>query len=154
MKKYLKTIGIIGAVLIGVSRYRRKTREIKSQKDIGEKVGAYYALLNKWLMLRQQGRTLENYFISKDIHTIAIYGYKELGQRLYYELKDSNVQVKYIIDKNADMFNTEIDIYEPDEELPLVDAIVVTATYYFDEIEDELSDKVDYPIISLQDVLI
>lgn len=154
MKKHLKAIGIIGTALIGVNCYGRKTREIKLQNDIGKKVRAYYALLNKWLMLRQQGRTLENYFISKDIHTIAIYGYKELGQRLYDELKNSNVKVKYIIDKNADMLNTEIDIYEPDEELPFVDAIVVTATYYFDEIEDELSDKVDCPIISLQDVII
>ena len=41
----------------------------------------------------------------------------------------------------------------PDDELEPVDVIVVTAIYYFDEIEDMLSEKVDYPVISLEDIL-
>ena len=34
-----------------------------------------------------------------------------------------------------------------------VDAIVVTAVTFFDEIEDELHKKVNCPILSLEDIL-
>jgi hypothetical protein len=34
-----------------------------------------------------------------------------------------------------------------------VDAIVVTAITFFDEIEEKLSEKIDCPIISLDDIL-
>ena len=37
--------------------------------------------------------------------------------------------------------------------LETVDAVVVTAITFFDEIEERLSEKVDCPIISLEDIL-
>ena len=97
---------------------------------------------------------MTEYFHKNDIQSIAIYGYKELGERLYDELKGSDIEIKYIIDKNIDYIRAEIDVYSPDESLPQVDAIVVTATYYYDEIEDELNDMGDFLIISLEDVVI
>ena len=39
------------------------------------------------------------------------------------------------------------------EELEKVDVIVVTAITFFESIENELSSKVEYPIVSLEDVL-
>lgn len=78
---------------------------------------------------------------------------KELGERLYAELKDSEIQVKYIIDKNADTIYADIDVVEPENILEDVDVIVVTAIHYFDEIEMMLGEKVDYPVISLEDVI-
>ena len=62
-------------------------------------------------------------------------------------------KVKYIIDKNADCIYSDVDVITPDDDLEQVDVIVVTAIYYFDEIEEMLSQKVDYPIISLEDIL-
>ena len=78
---------------------------------------------------------------------------KELGERLYDELKGSGVLVSYSIDKNADEVYAEVDVVKPDEDFESVDAIVVTAVYYFDVIEEMLSKKVDYPIISLEDIV-
>lgn len=42
---------------------------------------------------------------------------------------------------------------KPDDTLPDVDAIIVTAFFFFDEIEQELEDKIDCPIISIEDVV-
>ena len=78
---------------------------------------------------------------------------KELGERLYDELRDSEVEVKYIIDKNADAIYADIDVLTPEDELEEVDAIVVTAIHYFDEIEEMLEQKVDCPILSLEDIV-
>ena len=61
--------------------------------------------------------------------------------------------MRYAIDKNADMIYANVDVVTPDDELEPVDVIVVTAIYYFDEIEEDLSEKVDCPIISLEDIL-
>ena len=40
-----------------------------------------------------------------------------------------------------------------DDLLGDVDAIVVTAVTFFDEIEAALSEKIDSPVISLEDIL-
>ena len=45
------------------------------------------------------------------------------------------------------------DIVTVEDELATVDAIIVTAFHYFDEIEKQLSRKVQCPIISIEDIL-
>ena len=157
MKKSLRVtevIGALGAILFAYGKDRKNKQEMKHQQEFSKKIVSYYALLNQWLKIKQQGKSLTEYFHKNDIQSIAIYGYKELGERLYDELKGSDIEIKYIIDKNIDYIRAEIDVYSPDESLPQVDAIVVTATYYYDEIEDELNDMGDFLIISLEDVVI
>lgn len=147
-------IGAIGAVVFSIYNDKKNKKEIEAEKDFGRKITSYYHLLNNWLRLKQQRGTITDYFVKNEIHSIAIYGYKELGERLYDELRNTEIEVKYIIDKNISKVQAEVDVYSPDEELPKVDAIVVTATYYYDEIEDELYDITECPIISLEDVLV
>ena len=157
MKKSLRVtevIGALGAILFAYGKDKKNKQEMKHQQEFSKKIVSYYALLNQWLKIKQQGKSLTEYFHKNDIQSIAIYGYKELGERLYDELKGSDIEIKYIIDKNIDYIRAEIDVYSPDESLPQVDAIVVTATYYYDEIEDELNDLGDFLIISLEDVVI
>ena len=157
MKKSLRVtevIGALGAILFAYVKDKKNKQEMKHQQEFSKKIVSYYALLNQWLKIKQQGKSLTEYFHKNDIQSIAIYGYKELGERLYDELKGSDIEIKYIIDKNIDYIRAEIDVYSPDESLPQVDAIVVTATYYYDEIEDELNDMGDFLIISLEDVVI
>ena len=59
----------------------------------------------------------------------------------------------YGIDQKADSIYADVDIVFIEDELQEVDAIVVTAITFFDEIEEKLSRKVDCPIISLDDIL-
>ena len=113
----------------------------------------FYNTLNQWLKLRQEGRSLVEYFEKNEYKTVAIYGMKELGERLYDELSGSNIEVLYAIDKRADRIYANVDIVTPEEELLEVDVIVVTAIHYFDDIEEVLASKVDYPIISIEDVV-
>jgi hypothetical protein len=47
----------------------------------------------------------------------------------------------------------DVDVVTMDDDLEEVDAIVVTAITFFDEIEEKLSAKIDCPIISLEDIL-
>ena len=75
------------------------------------------------------------------------------GSTLAEELKGTNIRVAYGIDKRSDSLNADIEIVTLEDELAPVDAIVVTAVTFFEEIEEELCRKVDWPVISLTDVL-
>lgn len=159
MKKKVNTVmsvltgGITGALAGSMVIGTKMRKKIDMQQKDFSKIASYYHLFNQWLTIRQQGRTLAEYFEQKNYKTIAIYGMKEFGDRLYDELKDSDIEVKYAIDRNADRIYADVDIITPDDNLEPVDVIVVTATYFFDEIEGQLSEIVDYPIVSLEDIL-
>jgi hypothetical protein len=75
-----------------------------------------------------------------------------LGQRLIDDLKDSRTQVVYGVDRRADRLTYSLPIYDPSEDLPEVDAIVVTA-YDFDEIAEVLAEKMDCEILQFSDIL-
>ena len=110
-------------------------------------------MLNQWLCIKQEGKSLDEYFKENNYKTVAIYGMGEMGNRLYDELKNTDIEVKYAIDKNASSTYSELDVKEIDDELPEVDVVVVTATFAFDDIVEDIQDKFVCPIVSLEDVV-
>lgn len=143
----------LGAVAGAVGDGYLKGKQIKQKSSKVDKFKNYYNMLNQWLMLKQEGKTLVSYFEENGYNTIAIYGMGEMGNRLYDELKGSDIKIKYAIDKNASSTYSDIDVFEVEDELEKVDVVVVTAVFAFDEIEEELSEKIDFPVISLEDVV-
>lgn len=51
------------------------------------------------MTLRERGKHIINYFIQYEITEIAVYGYGTLGKHLVQELDNSDISIKYIIDK-------------------------------------------------------
>ena len=78
---------------------------------------------------------------------------KELGKRLYDELRDTEIHVGYYIDTHLFSINIPLPHYYPDDELPDVDAIIVTATYYFPEIREKLQKKYAGMIFNVAEIL-
>lgn len=144
---------LVGAAAGAAAVGRPSSKKIKELADGHEKVHQLYMAFDQWLRIRQEGKTLVEYFHQQDYKTVAVYGMKELGEHLCEELAGSDVRVLYAIDQNADSIYADVDVVTPDEELKPVDVIVVTAIYYFDEIEEMLSEKVECPIVSLEDIL-
>lgn len=144
---------VTGIMAGAVSAGTYQGKIVKTKQGKVDKFKSYYNMLNQWLILKQEGKNLESYFVNSGYKKIAIYGMGEMGNRLYDELKNSSVKVVYAIDKAAGSTYSEIDVFEIDDELPEVDAVVVTAIFAFDEIENALSDKVSCNIISLEDVV-
>lgn len=143
-------VGIATGVTV-MGKLKDKKINIKEEKI--DKFKNYYYMLNQWLMLKQEGKGLEDYFQANNYKTIAIYGMGELGNRLYDELKETSIRVLYAVDKNPDKVYSELKVVSLDEPLEEVDAFIVTATFAYDEIEKELSDRVNCPIISLENVV-
>ena len=142
-----------GAVAGGIAVGTGFSKKLCEKSEKGAKVHELYMAFDQWLQIRQQGKTLAEYFTRNGYKTVAVYGMKELGERLCDELKGTGVTVSYAIDRNADAIYADVDVVAPDGELAEVDVIVVTAITYFDEIEEMLREKMDCPIISLEDIL-
>lgn len=144
---------LFGAAAGAAGGYYLKGKEVDEKSKKVDKFKGYYNMLNQWLILKQEGKSLTEYFKANNYKVIAIYGMGEMGNRLYDELRESDIEVKYAVDKNAAGTYSELDVIEKEDYFEKVDVIVVTATFAFDEIEAEIADKVDFPIVSLEDVV-
>ena len=78
---------------------------------------------------------------------------KELGILLYKELLNENQQVKCLIDKDLSVSDGSFVVIQPNEEIPQVDVIIVTAIHYYDAIYSELKKITNADIVSIEDVL-
>lgn len=155
MKKILTaaattSVGVLaGAIYEGITQEKR----IDKVEETTDKFRGFYHLLVQWVALKQEGRNLKEYFEANEYKTIAVYGMKELGELLVEELKDSGITVQYVVDKDVSNIVTDLPKHTPDDKLEEVDVMVVTAVYYYQDIEEKMSENVDFPIISLEDIV-
>ncbi len=113
-----------------------------------------YQMLCHWLEALYLGHRAEEYFIDAGYFRIAVYGMGDIANRLLDGLNNSAVEVCYGIDRNAAGTVCKIGtIYAADDELPEVDAVVVTPFYAFEEISKDLSRKIKCPVISIEEVI-
>lgn len=145
--------GTVGTAVGAAYEFVKEEKRLDKMESKSNKFEFFYKLLITWVEMKQEGKSLVEYFEYNNIKSIAVYGMRELGERLVKELEGSDIEIKYIIDQNAGKIDTKYPKCTPDSELEPVDAIVVTAIYYFQDIEEKLSKKVDYQIISLEDVV-
>lgn len=158
MKKGIGTIlstltGALVGSAVGVAVYKQQQKESKKWKNMSDKHLALMCLFNQWMITKQEGKSVVDYFHNNGIKSVAIYGMSYLGERLLDELLTSDIEVKYAIDKNSISIYAKVDVISPDENIPMVDAIVVTPVFFYNEIEEMLSAKTECKIISLEDIL-
>ncbi len=143
-----------GAASVYGTMNKKMQDEMRQEKELNKKNDAIIKLYNVWFELKAEGKSVADYCKKNGYHSIAIYGMHYLGESLCKELEGSGIEIKYAIDKNPNLEkNNGIDIYTPTGELEDVDAVIVTAFYFFHEIEADLWMKLDCPIISLEDLL-
>lgn len=143
----------VGAGVGAIAIKKKMEPKINNALGYSKKHLALYVMMNDWVKIKQEGKNLKDYFEKHNYKNIAIYGMSYAGETLVNELRNTGINVKYGIDKNANRIYSTVEVVTMDDELEAVDAIVVTAITYFDEIEDALCEKIDCPIISLEDVL-
>ncbi len=139
----------VGASVVG----QKVSKQVKDQKEFADKHLALYLMMNQWVKVKQENKSIAGYLEEKGYKEIAIYGMNYVGETLLNELAGSNVKVKYAIDRNAENIYSDVEVVRPEDELADVDAIIVTAITFFDEIEEKLSEKIDCPILSMDDIL-
>lgn len=147
------TMALAGAGLGAAVVKRASENKVQKWQQMSDKHLALFLMMNQWVKVRQEGKTLSEYFERNNYKNIAIYGMSYAGETLVDELKDSRICVKYGIDKKASRINKDIDLVTLEDNLQEVDAVVVTAITFFDEIAEKLEERLNCPILSLEDIL-
>lgn len=147
------TMALAGAGLGAVAAGKIVDKKIDKWQRMSDKHLALFLMMNQWVKIKQKDKNLSEYFERNNYKNIAIYGMSYAGETLLEELKDSGICVKYGIDKRAVRISEEVDMVTVEDDLREVDAVVVTAITFFDEIAEELGSKVNCPILSLEDIL-
>ena len=105
------------------------------------------------MSIEKTGLGLSRCVREKGFKTIAVYGLSYLGKCLVDQLNRDDVNVVYGIDNGTIQFHFDIPTYTMADDLPDVDAVIVTPVYSFEEIKISLVQKVNCPILSLADIV-
>lgn len=143
-------LGAAGGTIVTAKTIGKSTYEYQQMSD---KHLALFLLMNRWVRVKQEGKSLEDYFVKNNYNNIAIYGMSYVGTTLAEELKNSSVCIDYGIDKHNESLVADFPVVHPEEDLVAVDAVVVTPITYYEAIKNELNKKMNCPIISIEDIL-
>lgn len=127
--------------------------QLNAQINRTNKFKKYFDLFDKWLEALERGKDISAFLRKYHYSKIAIYGMGVLGRHLYYALQDTDIEIIYVIDQNQQINSQGLKVYTMQDELPEVDAIIVTPVFAFEEIESKLSEKAEYPIVSLEEII-
>lgn len=140
---------VCGAAVIG----NITSKNIDKWRALSDKNLALFLLMNKWIKIKHEGKNIGDYFERERYETVAIYGLSHVGERLLEELKGCGIEVRYAIDRNAANIYSNVEVYSPEDDLPKTDVLIVTAVCFYEEIYNNLKDKVACPIVSLDTIL-
>lgn len=147
------SLGGLAGYLVARHRYRSDMdAQIQRWRELSDKHLMLMKLYDKWMITKQDGRSVKEYFLDNHMKTVAIYGMGSVGERLQDELRRTGIEVRYGIDQKGQGRN-DLDVVALDDDLGDVDVIVVTAVFYFDQIKEDIRKKTDIKVVSLQEVL-
>jgi hypothetical protein len=115
--------------------------ELINYKALYEKQKEYYNVLLNWIDIKNSEKSILSYLYKQELYNIAIYGYGELGQRLYSEIKNGANKACYIISAALSTNIYEIPIYTLDEfvnECRNYDIIIITPMFALNTILQNL----------------
>jgi len=155
MKKAVVSIlSALSGGIIGMAAAKKiENNKFDSVQKMSDKHFTMFLMMNQWIKLKQQGIDLSSSLRKKGYRRIAIYGMSYIGERLVDELKNSDVKVVYGIDKRKDIQYMDMELIHTDDDWKPVDAVIVTAPLFFNQIREEFAEKVNCPIVSLEDIL-
>ncbi len=122
-------------------------------KENNEKQKKVIKLLERWILNIQYGKSILDYFRENNYKYIGIYGLGCLANRLCEEMRNTEIKIKYIIDRNSDILLSDFKIVTIEEQLENVDVIVITVAEKYDKIKEQLQNKVSCKIIHIEDIL-
>lgn len=155
MKKGIVAVlsAVAGAGAATAALQTKRVQDVAEKKALSDKHLKMFKMMDRWVGIKQEGRNLAEYFEANGYQKIIVYGMHYAGERLIEELKNTDIRVVCGIDKKAQSILADVDVITKEDVIPEADVVVVTAISFFEEIESEMRDKVNCPIISLEDVV-
>lgn len=114
---------------------------------------SYYRLLEKWMVLHEKGGSIKQYFTSRGMKNIIIYGLGKMANHLLEDIKESDINVVCAIDIMAINKYGEFPVITLEETIPDADCIIITPVHEAEAIQQKLEERTEVSVISLSDVL-
>lgn len=121
--------------------------------ELADKHFRLYMLMNKWTRLLQDNKSIKDFFVKNNYYHIAIYGFNYVGETLERELKYSDIEIAYIIDRNAEYMYAQERLITPNDNYDTVDVLVVTVLDNTCKLVDELRKKCKFNVVTIEEVI-
>ena len=121
--------------------------------NMSDRYLSYWKTMDRWMILLESGKTIEQYLHDKGIQHIAIYGLGLLGKHLLTQLSNTDIVIDYAIDRKGAMRIGNFPVITLEEDLPETQLIVVTVTYDFAKIYKEILSKTSDKVIGLDELI-
>ena len=113
----------------------------------------FFVMLD-WMNIKNKDIKIEEFFLINHYFNIAIYGMGYIGECLFNELNNSDICIKYGIDRSAIDFQKELPIYKIEDDLEKVDAVVMTVAENNENLIDTVKKKIGCPVVTISDLLV
>lgn len=112
-----------------------------------------FFVYDDWINLQEQGWYMHQYLKGIGAGSAAVYGDSYIGKRLYQNLSNNGIEVRYFIDRNAAYLEEEIPVYQPQKGLPPVDVILISLVEGIEEIKKDLRVLTKGRVYSVAEIL-
>lgn len=125
----------------------------RNKSETEQFASPYQIIVKKWRDISERGGSIRDYFISRKLFRIAIYGMGSLGCRLYDELEGTEICVEYVVDRDDTFLKDVIEVKKPEDKLDDTDLLVVAVSRGTQEIINAYSSKYYFPVKGLPDII-
>lgn len=128
--------------------------EIANLRKQVERYRSFWYLLNGLLTLQERDISIAEYLQKKGYPKVAIYGLGMVGKHLAAELEKSGYEISFGIDQSENQVSQFFHVITLQDNPPKkTDLIIVTVTYDFSHIKEQISRKYSCEVISLKTIL-
>lgn len=113
----------------------------------------YLDMMNQWLILKQEGKSITAYINRQGWQSVAIYGMGIYGRHIVRELEGTNYIIAYGIDRKVEGEYKGVKIFKPTDSLSEVDVVINSVIYDQNSIEKKLRNRISCPLVSLEDIV-
>ena len=147
---YMKEYGLEEELIKESLEINRMRESIHSSE---RKWHLYYNVMLEWMKKKQEGKTISNVLGKYGFYSVAIYGMGEMANVLIIDLKNTDINVKYGIERDYRGKRFGKEVLSIQDKLEDVDAIIITPIFYTNEIKEDLLKKTKKPLICLDEVI-
>jgi len=130
--------------------YKNLSLRLIRQKDIDITM---VTMLDDILSLKNAGVSIGDVLFNQGYRKIAIYGWGRMGQRICDEVDGSKLKVSYIIDREASKAACKFPLYRVEDTLPDVDLLIISPIGMFDELKNNVMNKLSCKMISAENLI-
>lgn len=140
------------SVCMGYAWGKHSVRKEMRQKNFSAQ--KHLAIYRPWLEKLQRGESIADFIVNKEYKSVAVYGLGKPGVSLIHELRNSGVDIAYIIDQRAEeIFYRDIEVYAFSDGLPKVGAVIITTVNDQRELKEKIMRHMKCDVYTLEELV-